>query len=160
MNYVELIEKYREELTPEQMMDIAEAIGRFVEYKASEKEMNRLCTIVYGVIGGGHFDKYFADEAIGKIWYEDEDGKHHAPFFTDEEVRDVFKKHMDDISDYTIYDLAVTMNLLRSDYNGLLKKHTSTDDEMMDMLVDMVIEYLQDADTEYPTSKIWHSING
>lgn len=160
MNYVELIEKYREELTPEQMMDIAEAIGRFVEYKVSEKEMDRLCTMVYAVIGECHFDKYFADEAIKKMWYEDEDGKHHAPFFTEEEVKAVFEKHKDDISDYTIYDLAVTMNLIRSDYNGLLNKHTSNADEMMEMLVSMVIEYLQDADTEYPTCKIWHSING
>ena len=82
------------------------------------------------------------------------------PFFTDEEINEVFDKHKDDISDYTIHDLAVTMNLLRSDHHVLLERYTEDAEELKDMVVLMAIEYLQDTDCLHPTSKIWHNING
>ena len=33
-------------------------------------------------------------------------------------------------------------------------------EELKEMVVLMAIEYLQDPDFMYPTSKIWHNING
>lgn len=117
--------------------------------------------MVHGVLSEEHFDKYFADDAISKMWYEDADGtRHMAPFFTDEEIKEIFDKHKDDISDYTIHDLAVTMNLLRSDHHVLLERYSEDAEELKEMVVLMAIEYLQDPDCLYPTSKIWHNING
>ena len=117
--------------------------------------------MVYGVLSEEHFDKHFADDAISKMWYEDADGtKHTAPFFTDDEIKDAFEKHKDDISDYTIHDLAVTMNLMRSDHHVMLERYSKDADELTEMVVLMAIEYLQDPDCLHHTSKIWHTING
>ena len=122
MDFVDFVEKYQQELTPEQMLAVAKAVGKYLSCKLSDVEEHHLCAMVYGVLSEEHFDKHFADDAICKMWYEDADGtKHMAPFFTDEEIREAFDKHQDDISDYTIYDLAVTMNLLRSDHHLLLE---------------------------------------
>lgn len=161
MDFVDFVEKYQQEMTPEQMLSIAKAIGKYLSYKLSDVEVHHLCAMVYGVLGDEHFDKHFADDAIKKMWYEDEDGiKRMAPFFSDEEIREAFDKHQDDISDYTIYDLAVTMNLLRSDHHILLERYSKDAEELKEMVVVMAVEYLQDPDCLHPTSKIWHNING
>nr|WP_293486169.1 hypothetical protein [Prevotella sp.] len=161
MNFVEFVEKYQQDMTPEQMLSIAKAIGKYLSCKLSDAEVHHLCAMVHGVLSEEHFDKYFADDAISKMWYEDADGtKHKAPFFTKEEVKEIFDKHKDDISDYTIHDLAVTMNLLRSDHHVLLERYSEDAEELKEMVVLMAIEYLQDPDSLYPTSKIWHNING
>ena len=108
-----------------------------------------------------HFDEHSAKEAIKKMWYRDDEGKEQrAPYFTEDEVRKAFDVHMDDVSDYTIHDFAVTMNLLRSDYNRTLERYTADEDELRKMVVNMAVEYLQDDDADYPSSKIWHNING
>ena len=95
------------------------------------------------------------------MWYEDDNGdKHYAPFFTEEEVKEVFDLNKDEISDYTIYDLAVTMNMLRSDNNRFLEKYASGESGKKEMIYTMAIEYLQDPDAPHPTNKIWCYING
>ena len=161
MDFVDFVEKYQQEMTPEQMLSIAKAIGKYLSYKLSDVEVHHLCAMVYGVLSDEHFDKHFADDAISKMWYEDENGtKHMAPYFTDEEIKKAFKEHQDDISDYTIHDLAVTMNLLRSDHHVLLERYSKDADELLEMVVVMAVEYLQDPDCLHPTSKIWHNING
>ena len=161
MDFVDFVENYQQEMTPEQMLSIAKAIGKYLSYKLSDVEVHHLCAMVYGVLSDEHFDKHFADDAISKMWYEDENGtKHMAPYFTDEEIKKAFKEHQDDISDYTIHDLAVTMNLLRSDHHVLLERYSKDADELLEMVVVMAVEYLQDPDCLHPTSKIWHNING
>lgn len=161
MDFVDFVEKYQQEMTPEQMLSIAKAIGKYLSYKLSDVEVHHLCAMVYGVLSDEHFDKHFADDAISKMWYEDENGtKHMAPYFTDEEIKKAFKEHQDDISDYTIHDLAVTMNLLRSDHHVLLERYSKDADELLEMVVVMAVEYLQDPDCLHHTSKIWHNING
>ena len=92
--------------------------------------------------------------------YKHYTSKHTAPFFSDDEIKDAFDKHQDDISDYTIHDLAVTMNLMRSDHHVMLERYSKDADELKEMVVLMAIEYLQDPDCLHPTSKIWHTING
>ena len=161
MDFVDFVEKYQQELTPEQMLSIAKAIGKCLSFKLSDDEVHHLCALVYGVLSEEHFDKHFADDAISKMWYEDADGtKHMAPFFSDNEIREAFDKHQDNISDYTIYDLAVTMNLLMSDHHLFLERFSKDADELKEMVVLMAIEYLQDPDCLHTTSKIWHTING
>ncbi len=161
MDFVELIQKYQEGTTPKQMLEVTKVIGKFVATHATEEELHHLYRDIYGVVSEGHFDHHFADDAIENMWYKDEEGKkHHAPFFTDKEVAEVFALNKDDISDYTIYDLAVTMNMLRSDNNRFLEKYAKNEDEKKEMVKLMAIEYLQDPDAPHPTNKIWYYING
>ena len=154
-----MINKYREDMTPEQMMGVAEAIGKVAAGCMKKEDMHRLCAMVFAVMTEGHFDEVWADEAIVKMWYEDEKGRHSAPFFTEDEVKDAFGKRMDDVSDYNIYDFEVAMNLIRSDYHGTIGKYAKTEEAVKDMVADMAVEYLQDADATFPTSKIWHEIS-
>lgn len=161
MNLAELILEYQEGVTPDQMKEVTSVIGSFVAKHATEEEVNRLCKEIYGVISEGHYDRHFAEDAIGKMYYEDEGGaKHCAPYYTDAEVKEVFDLNKDEISDYTIYDLAVTMNMLRSDNNRFFEKYAKNNSEIKEMVCCMAIEYLQDPDAPHPTSKIWHYING
>ena len=41
-----------------------------------------------------------------------------------------------------------------------LSRKLSDAEELKEMVVLMAIEYLQDSDSLYTTSKIWHNING
>ena len=54
-----------------------------------------------------------------------------------------------------IYDLAVTMNMLRSDNNRFLEKYAYCESGKKEMISTMAIEYLQDPDAPHPTNKIW-----
>ena len=54
-----------------------------------------------------------------------------------------------------IYDLAVTMNMLRSDNNRFLEKYAYCESGKKEMIYTMAIEYLQDPDAPHPTNKIW-----
>lgn len=161
MDITKLIEQYQDGATAEQMLQVTKTIGKFVAEHAEKEEADKLCLDIYGILSEGHFDECFAYDAIRRMYYEDEDGNRHcAPYFTDEEVREVFSLNKDDISDYTVYDLSVTMNMLRSDNNRFFEKYAKNTAEMKEMVTCMAIEYLQDPDAPYPHSKIWHYING
>ena len=51
MNFVEFVEKYQQDMTPEQMLSIAKAIGKYLSCKLSDaeelKEMVVLMAIEY-----------------------------------------------------------------------------------------------------------------
>ena len=80
--------------------------------------------------------------------------------FVEKYQQEMAPEQMLAISDYTIYDLAVTMNLMRSDHHVMLERYSKDADELKEMVVLMAIEYLQDPDCLHPTSKIWNTING
>lgn len=156
-----MMQQYQQDTTAEQMVEVTKVIGKYIAAHGTDEDRQRLCKDIYGVASEGHFDRHYAEEAINKMYYEDEDGtKHRAPFYTEAEVREVFELNKDDISDYTVYDLAVTMNMLRSDNNRFLEKYAKNTGEMKEMVVCMSIEYLQDPDAPHPASKIWDYING
>lgn len=69
MDFVDFVEKYQQELTPEQMLAVAKAVGKYLSCKLSDVEEHHLCAMVYGVLSEEHFDKHFADDATSKIWH-------------------------------------------------------------------------------------------
>mgnify|MGYP007088308426 FL=1 len=128
---------------------------------ASDEDKYCLLKAVYGVISGGHYDKDFAMHDIGNMHYDDANGiRHSAPFFTDSEVQEMFSRHMDELSDYTIYDFAVTLNMVWSDNNRTLCKYAKDGNERKAMAEEMSVEYLCDQDAPHPHNKIWMYING
>ena len=66
MDFVDFVDKYQQDMTPEQMLSIAKAMGKYLSYKLSDVEVHHLCAMVYGVLSEEHFDKHFADDAISK----------------------------------------------------------------------------------------------
>ncbi len=148
-------------LDENQMRMIARKIGCFVDAHASDDDKYCLIKAVYGVISGGHYDKEFAMHDIGNMHYDDANGiRHSAPFFTDSEVQEMFSRHMDELSDYTIYDFAVTLNMVWSDNNRTLRKYANDGSERKAMAEEMSVEYLCDQDAPHPHNKIWMYFNG
>lgn len=161
MDLIELVQKYHEGATPAQMTAVVYAINKFLIVNSSEEQRRTLYKDIYGIVSEGHFDEHFAKDAISKMYYEDEYAtKHYAPFFTEDDIKNVFEQNKDEIPDYTIHDLAVTMNMLRSDNNRFYERYAKDDTDRDEMVVCMAIEYLQDPDAPYPTQKIWKYING
>jgi hypothetical protein len=161
MDLTKMLLTYKECPSSEQQHEIAKTIGCFVEQHADENEISQLKKTIYGIISDRHYNQEYANDAIKQMYYEDEDGvKHYAPYYTDEEVKEVFELNKEDISDYTIHDLAVTMNMLRSDNNYFLKRYAESSTKAKDMVTCMAIEYLQDVDAPFPTQKIWRYVNG
>lgn len=139
-----------------EMLELTKVLSEFVEKNVSDKDKDALLRDVYGVVSGGHFNRMYADEAICKMYYEDSNGmKHPAPYFSEDEVEEIFEEHKDDVSDYTIFDLAVTLNMLRSDNARFLNKYAKDEAQAKQMVVDMAVEYLQDPDAPHPHSKVW-----
>lgn len=160
MNFEKMILENVQGTDTKQMKELTHEISEFVENHLDEEQKGELMKRVYGVLSGGHFNKCFAKMAVEKMFYFDEQGKKHpAPYFTDSEVKDAFERHKDDVSDYTLYDFCVTMNMLRSDNNRFLHKYAKTPEEVKTMVVDMAVEYLQDDDSEHAHNKIWWYIN-
>lgn len=144
-----------------EMMELTKVLSEFVEKNVSDKDKDALLRDVYGVVSGGHFNRLYSDEVIHKMYYEDASGtKHYAPYFTEEEVEEFFEEHKDDVSDYTIFDLAVTLNMLWSDNARFLNKYAKDEAQAKKMVFDMAVEFLQDPDTPHPHSKIWHYLKG
>ena len=50
MYFVDFVEKYQHELTPEQMLAVAKAVGKYLSCKLSDVEEHHLCAMVYGVL--------------------------------------------------------------------------------------------------------------
>lgn len=143
-----------------QMHCITKAISCFVEEHCPE-DKHKLYKSVYGIISDGHYDREYSLQDIEAMYYDDQNGiRHHAPFFTEDEVRNVFSRHQVEIPDYTIYDLAVTMNMVRSDNHQLLYRYAKDDAELKEMVECMSIGYLTDPDAPNPRNKIWKYING
>lgn len=148
-------------LDANQMRMLIRKISCFVDAHASDEDKYNLLKSVYGVISDGHYDKEFAVKDISNMHYDDANGiRHNAPFFTESEVQEMFSRHMDELSDYTIHDFAVTLNMVWSDNNRTLCKYAKEGCERREMAESMAVEYLCDQDAPHPRNKIWMYING
>lgn len=67
MNLVELITKYQTDATPEQMVQVTKIIGKFVAMHATDEDLLLLYKEIYGVVGNGHFNDFFAEAQIKKM---------------------------------------------------------------------------------------------
>lgn len=160
MNFEKMILENVQGTDTKKMKELTHVISEFVENHLDDEQKVELMKQVYGVVSDGHFNKCFAKMAVEKMFYVDEQGKKRfAPYFTESEVKEVFDRFKDDISDYNVNDLWVTMNMLRSDNNRFLQKYAKTPEDMKAMVVDMAVEYLQDEDSEHSDNKIWWYIN-
>lgn len=144
-----------------QMKKLARTVSDYVEEYGEEKQKSCLKRQIYGIVGGGHYNREYAEEDISNMCYQDVNGiMHHGPFYTEEETAAAFSRHKDDVSDYCLWDFAVVMNMMRSDYDHTLTR-LAKDEEHLDEIVEMLsVEYLQDTDAPHPHDKVWKYING
>ena len=66
MNFVEFVEKYQQDMTPEQMLSIAKAIGKYLSCKLSDAEELKEMVVLMAI-------EYLQDHdclyLMSKIWH-------------------------------------------------------------------------------------------
>lgn len=133
-----------------------------IEQYVPQKQKDSIKTKVYYSTFGGHFNRDFADVAISKFYYVDLNGiKHQAPYWTEDDVMEIYESIKRKIPAYNFCDFEVTLNMVKSDNCNKLKSWfpDATDDEMLDKLVDEAVNFLNDEDNPYGTEKIWRYLN-
>lgn len=162
MNLAELITKYQQDTTVEQMQQVTEVIGKFVCTHSTEEELHKLYKEIYGIVGNGHFNEYFAEAQIRKMIFEDEQGvEHRGPYFAQGKAETIYETVKDEIRSYNQWDFYVVLNMTYSDNYNLLKKwfNDASEEQLTDKMVDMAVTWLIDADNPYGTCKAWGYFN-
>lgn len=161
MTLYELVNKYGKGLGEKTMWSSVKVISDAI---APMKETDpdwywRLLKQTYCAMAGGHFNEEFAKWKVEQMYYTDKDGnKHYAPYWTEDEMKSAYNSVKSEVpSAYNYYDFCVTMNMLKSDNYCMLKKWNPdySDDQLDKLVMDMSVNYLNDADAPYPTEKIW-----
>lgn len=161
MNLYELIKNNSNGKGDGVMWNSVEMISKFIDEHFSEEQKEKLMADVFCLMSDGHFDEYFAEKAIKKMYYQDKGGrKHYAPYWTDDQVEDIYDSIKSRIPNYNLYDFMVTFNMIASDNWCLLHDwyQEITPDMMAKKVTDMALNWLDDND--WPTkSKIWDYLN-
>jgi hypothetical protein len=134
-----------------------------IEQYVPDKQKEAIQTKVYYSTFGGHFNEDFAEHAISKFYYVDLNGtKHQAPYWTEDEVREIYEGIKRKIPAYNFYDFEVTLNMVKSDNCNKLKSWfpQATDKELINKLVEEAVNYLDDEDNPHGTEKVWMYLNG
>lgn len=161
MTIEEIIQENLAGVDARQMKKLARTVSDYVEEYGDAEQKSCVKRQIYGIVGDGHYNREYAEEDIARMCYQDMNGiMHHGPFYAEDKVKEVFARRRDDVSEYCLWDFAVVMNMIRSDYDHTLTRYAK-DEEQLDEIVEMMsVEYLQDADAPHPHGKIWHYING
>ena len=146
----------------EKMWCTTKILSDYIDEYVPEKQREVLMNKIYYSSFGGHFDKEFADKTVEKFYYQGKDGKeHHAPYWTESELKPLYDRVRSKIPEYNFYDFVVAMNMIKSDnYLKLEKWFPGIDEsEMVEKLVDETVNYLDDPDNPYGTEKVWKYLN-
>jgi hypothetical protein len=157
----EIIEKYGNGKGEAVMWRSIKHISDAVEKNMDESAKKALNREIYSEMVGGHYNETLAMEDVKCMYYIDEDGKMvRAPYWTAEQVKDIYDTVRKDIPDYNEWDFFVTMNMVASDNMMLLERWFPTlQRDMLDKkMVEMSINWLTDDDLGNST-KIWDYIN-
>ena len=161
MNLYDITKKYGEGKGENTMWSTLALVSDAIETLPPE-EKSALVRRVYGVMSGKHYNEEFAREDIARMYYKDEDGvKHYAPYWPDEALRALYNDHKADVPSYNCWDWMVTMNMIKSDYCPLLFEWfpDDDDDQLDERIVQLAINWLQDEDNPFGSSKPWCYFN-
>lgn len=143
------------------MWSSVELISKFVDEHMDESDKDKLMCKVFGLMSGGHYNEEFAEKQISKMYYQDKGGrKHKAPYWSEEEVEDIYEEIKSRIPSYNLYDFIVTMNMKGSDEWYLIHSWFPdiTPDQFTKKVAESALNWLMDED--WPTkSKIWDYFN-
>lgn len=121
------------------MVQVTKIIGKFVAMHATDEDLLLLYKDIYGVVGNGHFNDFFAEAQIKKMVFEDDkEVEQRAPYYTMAKTQEIYETVKDEIRPYNQWDFAVVLNMVYSDNYNLMKKWFADDSEeqLMDKMVD------------------------
>jgi len=163
MTLYELTKKYGEGKGEDMMWKTLSAVSDSIEDSMDERNKNLLLRHLYGIMSGGHYNEEYALCDVSKMYYTDDNGnKKYAPYWTKEEVKDVYDSVRRDIpSEYNFWDFYVVLNMIKSDNCPLLRKWfpSATNEELNKKLVELSVNWLKDDDNPYGAEKAWGYIN-
>ena len=154
----ELIKKHSDGKGEGVMWKTVMMVSDAVEKKMSPEDKQELMRSIYGEMSSGHYDEMFAKEDVKKMYYIDEAGKkQYAPYWTEEQVREVYDGVVDDIpEEYNFWDFFVTMNMSLSDNRKILREWfpDATSEQINKKVTDLAVNWLNDEDIDC-RAKVW-----
>lgn len=157
MTLYELTKQYSSGKGEDAMWKTVEVVSRAVEESMPEKEKHRLLRKIYSTITDRHYNEQFAYEDIEKMYYTDKNDKlHNAPYWQEEDMRDLYENYKDEIPDYNFWDFAVALNMVASDSWVMIKGWFPdlSPEELNEKFAEMAVNFLDDKNRP-STTKIW-----
>lgn len=134
--------------------DTMKVLSEILEDHLSKEEYEELSKDIYESTQGKHFDEEFAKKQISKMYYEENGIRHYAPYWEDTStIYGASKRKLE--APYNKWDWDVAMNMIKSDYYPLLKKWFPNEEDYLDKIIDLTINWLNDEDNPFGESKIW-----
>lgn len=132
-------------------------ISDAIEKNMPAEAQKELYDDLYGLMSGGHYNECMAKADVEKMYFEDAKGEvHHAPYWTDAQIRETYEVHKDKIPEYNCWDYYVVFNMIASD--NWVMYHTWWPDITPEVFAQKVAEasvnWLADQDWA-ETDKIW-----
>lgn len=163
MTILELIKKYGKGKGESSMWDSITMLSEEIEDMATDKDKSRILKKMYSIMQGGHYDEYFANEQMKKMFYLDKEKKeHYAPYWNEDKLRSIYDRWRNKIpSPYNFWDFAVTLNMIWSDNITMLKEwfEGATDEELEEKAAEMSTNWLDDKDNPFGDYKVWGYFN-
>ena len=144
------------------MWTTLELVSDAIEKSMDKEAKHHLLKTLYARMNGGHYDKEYAIQDSAKMYYKDKAGNRHAaPYWTEEQVREIYDGIKSEIRGYNCWDFFVALNMVKSDNCPLLERWFPgiTPEEKTKKLVDMTINWLNDEDNPYGNTKLWDYLN-
>ena len=162
MTLYDITKKYGEGKGDSMMWSTLTIVSDAIENSMTDCEKKRLIRSVYAELSGKHYNEEFAREDVSKMFFVDKNGtKHHAPYWGDEAIEEIYEQNSNMIPEYGFWDFYVVMQMMKADNCPLLQTWfpNSSTDEMDKRIVEMAVNWLRDEDNPYGDHKIWCYLN-
>ena len=163
MNLYDFTKKYGSGKGEGTMWSTVRVISDAVEKDMSEAAKKKLMRHLYKVMSDGHYNEEFAKEDVAKMYYTDANGEgRFAPYWTDEQVASVYESvHSSIPKEYNMWDFYVALQMQKSDLCPMYRKWfpNATPEEMDKKFIDSAVNWLNDPDNPYGTTKVWSYLN-
>ena len=144
------------------MWDTVRIISDFIEHSVDPKAKHDLLREIYGHMSGKHYNQDYAIEDTSKMFYVDSSGQRHAaPYWSDEQIREVYDSVKREIPGYNFWDFHVALNKKAAENIMLLSRWFPglTKEDLNNKLVEMTLLWMQSpADAEKGTM-VWDALN-
>ena len=159
----DIIKTYGKGKGEDTMWRSVKAISDSLSEMLSPEDYSQLERTVYCTMAGGHYNEKYAHEDVRGMYYTDRNGRQvHAPYWTDEQVEQVYSKVEKSIpSAYNMWDFYVTLNMTKADNCNLFMRwwQSASDAERDERFIEMAVNWLCDEDNPFGDEKIWSYLN-
>ena len=161
--YKHLIE-HEDILTKDNLLHIVKLLSDEVSNKLDSEEKHHLKRKIHCIVSDGHYNKKYAEEDVQHMYYVLNNEKFYGPYYSIEDAEAIYnslKKSNDILSNYNVYDFYVALNMIKSDNYSLYRRRFSSfnDAKLDELFVEDTLNWLDDLDNPYGTSKVWKYLN-